>query len=80
MSSYVDILLVILLWDWSAEEFSSGEEEDLLGADQEDEEENPEEQVDQVQEQPDVESLLVSSEAPEVRDSEHVADTSSLIP
>ena len=60
MSSYVDILLVILLWDWSAKEFSSSEEEDLLGADQEDEEENPEEQVDQVQEQPDVESLLVS--------------------
>ena len=48
MSSYVDILLVILLWDWSAEEFSSSEEEDLLGADQEDEEENPKEQVDQI--------------------------------
>ena len=62
VGAYIDLVLVVLLRGWSAEQISiswSGELEDLLGADQEEEEENPEEQVDQVQEESHVESLLV---------------------
>ena len=62
VGAYIDLVLVVLLRGWSAEQISeswSGELEDLLGADQEEKEENPEEQVDQVQEESHVESLLV---------------------
>ena len=48
VGAYIDLVLVVLLRGWSAKYFGSGELEDLLGADQEEEEENPEEQVDQV--------------------------------
>ena len=58
--SYVDLVLVVPLGDGPPEQLGPGQEVDLLGADQTDKEQNPEEQVDEVQEEPQVESLLVS--------------------